>query len=94
MGKMVFMVALMILVPLIALTFISFLVVFWRNTLRKWRIEKNADTRKELHEVVSDIHGVKELTPGLTEVGDTVEDIKYNDFDYPKIRTRNKENIK
>ena len=50
MGRIALLVILVLVIGTVVVVGGSYLVVFWRDTMRRWRLERNADRRKELRE--------------------------------------------
>ncbi len=54
MGRIVILVVLLLLVLTALLIGGSYLVVFWRDTVRRWKLEKEEDRRRQIEEAKKD----------------------------------------
>ena len=50
MGRIALLIIVLLFVATVVFVGGSYLVVFWRDTMRKWRLEREADRQKQLKE--------------------------------------------
>jgi len=50
MGRIALLVVVILLVTTVVFVGGSYLVIFWRDTIRRWKLEREADKKKQLKE--------------------------------------------